>query len=1086
MSLVPISKAKISLPTVTSSKIIGKNNCIRYVFKTLDVEVNVYDSTEYKGWYELVPTTYFPWGTIYLPTSKSLKIAPPKGYLQLQYIPNLNIEELATRELHWAKDIFLQEVSSPTAISNSWQNIFSFREDNPETDSVGLRLPQIGALHALSAYFSLKKNTEPATIVLPTGIGKTETMLAFMVYRSLAKVLVVVPSNTLRSQISKKFLELGYLPQLGVIPLDAKLPAVTEMKHTVSSNEEADSLLEYSNVIIATPNVITKSPQDAICRLCNGIHVLFIDEAHHSSAKTWQHIRTHFSSKKVIQFTATPFRNDNGNLGGKIIYNYTMGEAQRAGYFKHIELIAVEEYSASNTDSTIAQRAITRLRTDLSNGFDHILMARVDKQERASKLLEIYEQLGNDLHPVIIHSELSPQKCQESLNALKTRASRIVICVNMLGEGFDFPNLKVAAIHDIHKSLAITLQFIGRFTRQGGRHIGDASIVVNLAEPEVENELENLYSLGVEWDEVLSTLSEKRIEREVKLQELIEKLKEQGDLHEQISLWNLHPSFSAILFKTSCSEWSPQSFSQMMPPGCKYWPAIGHSDKILIVLALQQAPIKWGNYKDMFDSIHKLLIIKWDNTRSAAFAYSNDYKWFKVERIMKAIFNTKCELLSGESVFNVFNGLNFPLVRNLGASQVGAISFTQYFGPNVTDGLSKIEKEESYLSNIAGLGYENGERVIWGCSQKKGKIWSVSGGNIVTWSEWVTAAWDKVISGDVDINNITKDFLKPQSINKHYEQYACAISWGEHIGADPEDGVTILFDDKEIPMYFVDLKIADNGPICPYSLEVINEGNRAVYNFEIDDIPPKYHYSHFSGPRIRIKRGNGEPVDFEEYLNRDPLIIQYVDGSFSYNCFLIKVKESLAEFLRENIETWSWDNIDITKESMGKTVNRNTVQWRAFEYYKDDYDIIINDDGPGEAADLIMIKSLEESIRLDFVHCKFSSEPIPGKRISDFYEVCGQAQKSIQWKFKGFNTLYTHIKKRNENWHDHSRFLKGSIPDLLNVKRRARIVKLDLHITVIQPGGNKESLSHDILKLLGCTEEYLKKTAQAEFSVVCS
>ncbi|WP_346763412.1 hypothetical protein [Escherichia sp. E4694] len=35
----------------------------------------------------------------------------------------------------------------------------------------------------------------------------------------------------------------------------------------------------------------------------------------------------------------------------------------------------------------------------------------------------------------------------------------------MLGEGYDLPNLKIAALHDHHKSLAVTLQFIGRFTR---------------------------------------------------------------------------------------------------------------------------------------------------------------------------------------------------------------------------------------------------------------------------------------------------------------------------------------------------------------------------------------------------------------------------------------------------------------------------------------------------------------------------------------------------------------------------------------------------------------------------------------------
>ena len=35
----------------------------------------------------------------------------------------------------------------------------------------------------------------------------------------------------------------------------------------------------------------------------------------------------------------------------------------------------------------------------------------------------------------------------------------------MFGEGFDMPKLKIAAFHDIKKSLPTTLQLIGRFTR---------------------------------------------------------------------------------------------------------------------------------------------------------------------------------------------------------------------------------------------------------------------------------------------------------------------------------------------------------------------------------------------------------------------------------------------------------------------------------------------------------------------------------------------------------------------------------------------------------------------------------------------
>lgn len=58
---------------------------------------------------------------------------------------------------------------------------------------------------------------------------------------------------------------------------------------------------------------------------------------------------------------------------------------------------------------------------------------------------------------------MSSKTVYKIIDTLREKELDGIICVDMLGEGFDFPNLKIAAIHDPHKSLANTLQFIGRF-----------------------------------------------------------------------------------------------------------------------------------------------------------------------------------------------------------------------------------------------------------------------------------------------------------------------------------------------------------------------------------------------------------------------------------------------------------------------------------------------------------------------------------------------------------------------------------------------------------------------------------------------
>jgi type I site-specific restriction endonuclease len=59
---------------------------------------------------------------------------------------------------------------------DSWKNSFSYIEEDVAQHVVGLRKPQVGALHAIHAHWTVSRRT--ATIVMPTGTGKTDTMLS--------------------------------------------------------------------------------------------------------------------------------------------------------------------------------------------------------------------------------------------------------------------------------------------------------------------------------------------------------------------------------------------------------------------------------------------------------------------------------------------------------------------------------------------------------------------------------------------------------------------------------------------------------------------------------------------------------------------------------------------------------------------------------------------------------------------------------------------------------------------------------------------------------------------------------------------
>jgi len=985
----------------------------------------------------------------------------------------------------------------PDKVLAAWKNEFHFREENDETGDVGLRTPQVASLHAISAHFAVGSQFDPATIVLPTGTGKTETMLATLVYRRLKRALVLVPSTTLRQQISAKFTSLGVLPAAQVVRPEIARPWVTVITTGIRSAADAKALLDQANVIVALPNVLEASSPEAVEALINGCSDLIVDEAHHVTASTWNGVRERFKAKRILQFTATPFRRDGKRVDGKIIFNFKLGDAQAAGYYKPITLRTVEEYGdEAARDEAIARAAIAALRRDRDElALDHLMMARTSSKERAEDVVALYAKLAPDLKPVVVYSGSGRTAAnRQALAAILDRGSsgsRIVVCVDMLGEGFDLPNLKIAAFHDTHKSLAITLQFIGRFTRKGpAGSIGDATAVANIADPGVEAKLAALYSEGADWDLLIKRLSEERIQTELRLQEVVFGLKEKGDLTSQLSLWNLRPTLSAQFFRTSCTDWSPLAFASVLPADAEHWYAYNEAERVLVAVVCRAAPVNWGNYQTVLDTIYDLVLLRWDKDEGVLAIYASDYSAMRSDKMAIAVTTEETKLVAGAPIFNILNNVELPLVKNLGSSRVGAISFTSYFGPNVTEGLAHIEKAEAHLNNIACLGYEDGERVLWGGTQKRGKIWQVKTGTVADWISWTSSTWAKVTSEDQLGTNITRDFLRPQKMDQPHDSAAIAAQWGEQAQMRQSDQQAVVFGSTAIPVVFVDLEVVNSDASSPVTFRLSTGGMTSDYRLTISsELPGGYRHEHVSGPPVKFKKGRDEAIPLEEYLAKDPFVVRYVDGTFSYNCYHIATNLSGHVFSKDRIETWDWRGIPLNKESMHKARDTATIQYRTYEQLKDDYDVIFNDDGHGEAADLVCLKDIDETtIGLCLVHCKGAYGGKVSQDIRNFYVVCGQAQKNITAKHKGLPRLYHDLKRRHDAWmkEGFSRFLKGDIKHLAYFKEKSRRAKLQFEAILVQPGASLATITDDSLRLLATTEIYLTKTTEAAFRVITS
>ncbi len=187
-------------------------------------------------------------------------------------------------------------------------------------------------------------------------------------------------------------------------------------------------------------------------------------------------------------------------IQGRFIFTYDLRRAFEDGVFGAIRYQPVNPAAAQNPDAAIAIATEQQFTEDKLAGFQHRVNGRTDSRKRAFDLLTLY-QLQTGLRLKIVIGDKSLRYVRNVINALRAGELDGIVCVNMLGEGFNFPSLKIAAIHSPHRSLSVTLQFIGRFARTVGDNLGPATL---LAVPsEIEIEAERLYDTRAVWQEMV-------------------------------------------------------------------------------------------------------------------------------------------------------------------------------------------------------------------------------------------------------------------------------------------------------------------------------------------------------------------------------------------------------------------------------------------------------------------------------------------------------------------------------------------------------------------------------------------------------
>lgn len=942
----------------------------------------------------------------------------------------------------------------------------------------GLRAPQVGAVYALLARATLGKG-EPTTIVLPTGTGKTETMLARFCQEPV-RTIVVVPSDSLRTQIGKKFATLGILPEVGIVADGALTPAVAVLKQRLTTESEVHELADCCNVLVTTAAALSGTDPKLLELVADRFDQLFVDEAHHVVARTWAAISGAFASKRVVQFTATPFREDGQHLPGEVAYAYPLRLAQSEGYFAPINYVATTSFA--KPDEELAKAAVEKLREDLAAGRDHILMARVRSVKRAEEVLGVYEALASDLGPMRIDSKMAPTLQRLGREALEDRTSRVVVCVDMLGEGFDLPALKVAAIHDPHRSLAVTLQFIGRFARTGDA----ATAFVPRQTGRLDDRLRQLYAEDSDWNVLVSDLSQAAVDREVERSAFDRAFSQTPD---EVAIESLRPKMSTVMYRSPALEWNPDAVYDLFSEEELYTKrvAVNHKDRVLWFVTAEQSDVPWADIRGLAETVHHFYLVHADLDTGCLYINSSD-KASIHERLAKAVGGNDVDLFKGDEVYRVLSAVNRRVPTNVGL--LDAVSrnrrFTMLVGEDVLEGFGHSAAQKM-KTNIFAHGYGNGARVTYGAS-RKGRVWSYSvAQTLLDWVQWATETGALMTDTTISLESVMSGFIFPVLATERPPLVALGVEWPYDIVGTLSEARTIEAEGHAVALIDCSLEIQDWTLDHTIRFAVCSDHWSLGCSITFDEDGPRYHVD----DKKAVLKSARDQVSLSDFMNKVGMTVFFTqDALLAPDGALLQPKWDAPPFPPQLLEVQDWTGTNLRKESQGRDRESDSVQFRTIAILaaERDWDLIIDDDGNGEVADIVLLKRVEQRLEIVLAHCKFSHGDKPGARLADLYEVCGQAVKSHKARSDGSAVLRRLIRREQNRQarRGHSGLVKGTEQKLLELENFAHVADIAVTVLIAQPGLAKSEMTNSQSEVLASTSKYLRETFGSDFRVFCS
>lgn len=355
-------------------------------------------------------------------------------------------------------------------------------------------------------------------VVLPTGGGKTYTASLWLLRNALnehKKILWIAHRQMLLNQAAESFQKYAYAEVL---------PNISSYNYRIvsgsSNHDRSIDIVSTDNLLIASKDSIGRN-LSVLDKWIDGDKEIYlvIDEAHHSTAKTYRtiinYVKERVEHTKIIGLTATPFRtaeSEQGLLSKIFTDGIKLGKVQKGNIgityqiglkdlinrrilskpifescytdeefgdnlgiddwdsISHLDVLP-EEIAGQMADSAARNKLIVDTYKNKQDIYGQTIVFAVNIVH-AIALSKLFNKAGipsefvvSDVRDIVTGVTISREENERKLESYRNGDVKVLVNVNILTEGVDLPQTKTVFLARPTVSTILMTQMIGRALR---------------------------------------------------------------------------------------------------------------------------------------------------------------------------------------------------------------------------------------------------------------------------------------------------------------------------------------------------------------------------------------------------------------------------------------------------------------------------------------------------------------------------------------------------------------------------------------------------------------------------------------------